>query len=302
MNKSELIKELRALTQAGMKDCADALTEADNDIQRAVDIIKTKGKNIVSGREGKETTEGVIHILYWDENEVKHGIKSEPDGVVAVEVNCQTDFAARTPEFIEFAKYTAESIGLSHWCYGDSFDPADSTRNSAHECTERERQKLISKIKENVVIRRWWIEEVFDELTKVFTYTHSNNKLGSIVTIQAPNADNLKEFDEIGAEIAMQIAAMNPLAISKDVLPKDVLERQTKIFEEQLREANKPQAQWSRILEGKLNKWYGEVCLLNQESVVYPKKTIEKLIKEDYHQKLGGELKIVNFFRCQVGE
>lgn len=282
MNKADLLKELRALTQAGMKDCNDALKEAENNLQKAIDIIKTKGKNIVSGREGKIAAEGLVAIANIDST---FGM---------IEINCQTDFVAKHDGLIDFANQSVLSV-INHTLDNKVFSPL---------LLEEAQHALISLFKENIVVRRWWIEQAFDPKVKIFSYIHPNNKIGVLLSLLATSleAANSKFFAEIGADLAMQIAAMSPLSISQDKLPIDIVNRQKDIFEAQIKELNKPQIQCSRIIDGKFNKWYTEVCLSKQESIVFPKKSIEQLIKNEYAHKLGGELEIISFSRCQVGE
>lgn len=280
MNKSELLRELREITAAGMKDCADALKEAKDDLQKAIDIIKTKGQNIVTSRAGKVASEGVVAISAHDR------------AFSMVEVNCQTDFVARHPDFVAFANMVADKMAEG---FSSEFMTDDLIKS---------KDSLIAKFKENIVVRRWWVDEPLAEVCKTFSYIHNGSKLGVLITLKAPSAEVAQsdEFNQIGNDLAMHVAAMNPLAISSDKIGPDVLERQTFIFDEQVKSLNKPIAAQPKILEGKFRKWHSEVCLLNQESVLVPKTTIDQLIKGDYAKQLGGELEIVSFYRCQVGE
>lgn len=286
MSKSDLLKELRARTQAGMKDCHDALRETNDDLEKAVDLIKTKGKNIVSGRESKVASEGLVVASYVGLN---------PKAMTMVEVNCQTDFVARSPEFKQFA-----NAALALFNYSVSCDePFDLNSHDAQSM----RADVVSTTKENCVIRRWWLEEVMPDTCRVFSYIHNGGKLGVIVSLQAPSihAASSPEFFALGTDLAMQVAAMNPIAVEVDRLSPDSVERQKSIFEAQLTELKKPQASWGKILDGKFNKWYTDVCLLEQESVTVPKKLVKQVINE-VGEKLGGEIKVINFHRCQVGE
>lgn len=283
MSNTELIKELRALTQAGMKDCKDALEEAGWDIQKAVDIVKVKGLNIVSGREGKVASEGVVVIL--------NGVGNR--NAAMVEVNCQTDFVAKNPDFYDFANSVA--IQLHSKVMSDGVFAASDV--------EEGRKLAVSATKENVVVRRWWFEEAVDPKARVFSYVHSNNKIGVTLTLLAPTeeAADSPEFAALGNDLAMQVAAMSPLAVSRDKISNEEVQRQKTIFETQLEKLNKPQAAWGKILEGKFNKWYTEVCLLDQESVVVAKMPLSQLIT-NVGYKLGGTIEVVSFTRCQVGE
>jgi elongation factor Ts len=281
MGNTELIKELRALTQAGMKDCKESLEEAGWDLQKAVDIVKTKGLNIVSGREGKVASEGVAAVSRYS------------NGAAMVEVNCQTDFVANSPDFRKFATLVSDTLVVD----------VVTSEPFTVDHVEKERQAVVSTTKENVVVRRWWVEEVASPAAQVFTYVHSNNKIGVLLTLLAPSVDATRDsaFRALGEDLAMQVAAMNPVAVSVERLDPEAVARQKGIFEAQLTELNKPQAAWPKILDGKFNKWYTEVCLLNQESVVVPKTTIAQVVK-NVGTKLGGEIQVVNFVRCQVGE
>jgi elongation factor Ts len=288
MSNTDMIKELRAITAAGMKDCKDALVEADWDLQKAIDLVKTKGLNVVSCREGKVAAEGRIACTYWHTEQC----------VVMVEVNCQTDFVAGSPEFADFVQDVNSCICVQH----DKTVPFDPKM----EHIEAMRQELVSKTKENIVIRRWWIEEVFDDTATVVAYQHPNSdsaKIAGVLSLKASTKDVVESGDlaKFGVDLAMQVVAMNPIAVSPDRLPAEVVERQRAIFEAQLVELNKPQASWAKILEGKMNKWYSEVCLLNQESISLPKHTVAQLVKNK-STELNTEIEVINFIRCQVGE
>jgi len=283
MSNTELIRELRALTSAGMKDCKDALEESNWDLQKAVDIVKVKGLNIADGRTGRVAAEGRVAILSASHKPFK----------VMVEVNCQTDFVAQSEDFERFVEHTAGTLLFSA-IDGNVFRAED---------VEDIRKQTVSTTKENIVVRRWWIEEAIDPTVKVFEYIHSNDKIGVLLTMKAPSeaAMNSPEFQALGEDLAMQIAAMSPLAVDSDRIPVEEKDRQKAIFQTQLKEENKPEKMWDKILEGKFRKWNTEVCLLEQESVVLPKTAVKQVIK-NVGTKLGGEIQVVNFVRCQVGE
>jgi elongation factor Ts len=285
MNKTEMIRELRELTQAGMNDCKEAMENCQGDLQKAIDYIKTKGLNIADGRSGRAASEGVVCL-----GPVSAGMAS------LVEVNCQTDFVANSPDFHKFCSVVKEQLGL------------DISHNKCvfqHNCDriENARKELVATTKENIVVRRWWIEQSFTVNARVFHYVHSNNKIGVLLTVLAPSSEveDSPIFTELGDNLAMQIAAMNPLAVSVDRLSADDVDRQSEIFQTQLKEMNKPQAAWAKISEGKFRKWHTEVCLLEQECVWLPKTTVKQAVA-NVGTALGGEIKIVNFVRCQVGE
>jgi elongation factor Ts len=281
MSNTELIRELRALTSAGMKDCKDALEETGWDLQKAIDVIKVKGLNIADSRTGRIASEGLVEILsYHGGNERK----------IMVEINCQTDFVAGSQEFKLFVDHVCQKL---------------VERDSAFTIQDVEtmRQGVVVITKENVVVRRWWIKGDHDPTVRVFSYQHSNNKIGVLVTLKAPTVETAKSYDfqKLGEELAMQIAAMNPLAVAPENISQEDKDRQKAIFQTQLQEENKPEKMWDRILEGKFKKWAKEVCLLEQESVIVPKTTVQQVVN-NVGSKLGGTIQIIDFIRCQVGE
>lgn len=284
MNNSELIKELRTLTGAGMKDCKDAIEASDGDLTKAVDFIKIKGLNIVSGREGKIAAEGRVDAACM----------SNKKCTIMVEVNCQTDFTANSPDFKSFVESTKSAIIDAHQ-RGLPFDSKGSA-------LEFERHNLVSKTKENVVVRRWWIEEVFNDTCRTFSYIHANNKIGVIISMKGYSKEvaDSKEFFELALDLAMQVAAMDPIAVSIERLNLEDVDRQRAIFEAQLKDLNKPQQAWDKIIVGKFVKWYQTSCLLEQESIIVPKTFVKQVIK-DASAKFGGDIEIINFIRCQVG-
>lgn len=282
MTKTELIKELRALTQAGMKDCKEALEESNFDLQAAVDLVKVKGLNIADGRSGRVATEGQLRIF-----------SSPPNFATMVEINCQSDFVANSKSFADFAALTNLKV----------YDVLNHHEEFSANLVEDERKAVVATTKENIVVRRWFAEEALDLTVRVFSYLHSNNKLGVLLSLQASNveATTSPEFIALGDDLAMQIAAMNPLAVSAERLTPDQVSRQKAIFETQLRESGKPEFTWVKIMKGKMRKWNSEVCLLEQESVIVPKSTVKQVV-DGIGAKLGGSINIINFIRCQVGE
>jgi len=285
MSNTEMIKDLRVLTQAGMKDCKDALVESNWNLEKAVDLIKAKGKLVSSG--SKTAAEGLVSTICIGDQKT----------IGMVEVNCVTDFVANSPEFRQFCDHVS-SVLAAYTLMNLPFQ---------HQCDEIEelRKTLQSTTKENIVVRRWWVEQVFDDNAEVFSYVHPNSgqgKIGVLLSAMAMTKEyrDKPEFASLCNDLAMQIAAMNPLAISPDKLDPNVVERQRAIFQTQIDNMNKPVVAHAKIMEGKMNKWYTEVCLLNQESVVHPKTSVAKVIQ---NAALSiGEVRLINFIRCQVGE
>lgn len=297
MSNTELIRELRALTSAGMKDCKDALEETAWDLQKAIDVIKVKGLNIADGRTGRVASEGRVAAV-WSEMVAAFDNQGNSTPcfqrfAVMAEVNCQTDFVANGDDFSKFANDTANAV-LGAAIGGATFEPSQ---------VEDLRKELVSKTKENVVVRRWDTQVTSDPTVQFFVYRHSNDKIGVLLTMKAPSEQAAKDsaFEDLGADLAMQVCAMSPLAVSPESISQDDKDRQRTIFETQLKEENKPEKMWEKIIEGKFRKWNAEVCLLEQESVVVPKTPVKQVVK-NVGTRLGGEIQVLGFTRFQVGE
>jgi elongation factor Ts len=282
MTNIQLIQELRTLTAAGMKDCKDALTQSGWDLNAAVDLIKAKGLNIVSGREGKIASEGTL------------ALEAGQHTAVLVEVNSQTDFTAKLPAFQELSSKAAKNYYQS-LMNKDTFDPN-------HQELKDLRENLISQTKENIVIRRWWKQEALSPQERVFTYLHSNKQIGVLLLLQANEAKFLDDerFVKLGEDLSMQIAAMNPIAVSANRLSNEQVLRQRSIFETQVKEEGKPEAMWDKIIAGKMNRWQKETCLLEQDSVLVPKSSVGKVVI-DTAKDIGCSIGVVDFVRAQVG-
>lgn len=253
----ELVKELRARTSAGMADCKNALTETSGDLEKAVDLIKARGLLQADKKTGA-ATEGVIEIC-------EDFLTGE---LTMLEINTQTDFAAKSEDFREQSHKLAFLVAAK----------------SDSEVIEKARRDAVAKIKENVVIRRTATLPKVSDL-----YLHNNQKVGAIGKFSGIISAETKEM------VLMQIAAMAPLAITRDQVPAAEVERQTAIFQQQISEMKKipPEPQRQKILEGKLNKWFQEVVLMEQACLTEPKKTIKDVM-------LDGKLEA--FHRFAVGE
>jgi len=283
-----LIKELRERTQAGMADCKSALQEADGNIDAAVEIILKKGIVKAANRSGRVATEGEIRTF----------VTADSSSAVMVEVNCQTDFVARGEEFrnfvtnvIEVAKGAAEGVDLNTLDYPGAGKTVDAVRN-----------EMIAKTGENTVVRRWQRVSASSADGIVLSYIHPGSKLGVLIDASAPaGKKGAAEFLKFVDECAMQIAAMNPIVVSKNDLSQADIDRQREIFTAQLKEEGKPEASWPKIVEGKVAKWYTEVTLLGQEAVIEQGATIDKQ-REALGKTLGGEVTIHRFVRYSLGE
>jgi elongation factor Ts len=282
------VKELRDRTQAGLNDCRSALMEAEGDMDKAVEIILKKGLAKSAKRAGAVAAEGEI------------AAKVAADGLsgVLVEVNIQTDFAARNDDFRAFVQKVVDAA--------ESAAPAAPLGNEPFPggsgSIEDARQALVGKLGENINVRRW--ERVAVEGSGIVqSYVHMGGKIGVLLALETGNAEAAKHADvqKLAEDVAMQVAAMSPLWLGKSDVPADEKQKQTDIYEAQLVEEGKPEKARPGIIAGKLGKWMKEVCLLEQASVLETEKSIDQL-RAEVEKRAGAPVKIARFVRFQLGE
>ena len=278
------VKTLREMTSVGMMDCKKALTECDGDMDKAVEWLREKGLAKAAKKAGRIAAEGMSYAL------CENGM-----GVV-VEVNCETDFCAKSDLFVAFVKDIAKTIAENKPADVDALMNCKYT-GTALTVSETMPEKVMS-IGENLQIRRFVI---FDSNTSV-GYVHAGGKIGVLVNLAAEGG-----FDatEIGKNVAMQIAALNPRFWDKSLVTADVLEEEKKILVAQMdndpKMAAKPQQVKEKIAAGKLEKFYEENCLLQQVFVKDNNVTVEQYI-EQAAKALGGKVKFVDAIRFEKGE
>lgn len=287
---AQSIKELRERTQAGMSDCKSALQEAEGNMEKAVEIILKKGLAKSAKRAGAIAAEG----------EVRASVSANRQMGTIVEVNIQTDFAARNDAFKGFVGdvlAVAEKAPIG----SDLSNQPLQGKTIAEVAAD-----LTAKIGEKVAVRRW--ERLTVPAGKngvVHAYVHLGGKIGVVLAVETESAAAAEhaELAKFAEETTLQIAAMNPMVIKRDEVDAERVKKQREIFEGQLREdpKPKPEAAWPKIIEGKLNKWYSEAALLEQESCVVPGQTIEKL-REAASKATGAAITITRFVRFERGE
>lgn len=283
---AQMVKELRERTQAGMADCKSALVEAEGDMEKAVEVILKKGLAKTAKRAGAIAAEGEVCSL----------VSGDGHTGVLVEVNIQTDFAARNDKFRAFAEnVTKVALGAKEDASLDELDYPGAGKSVA-----QVRDELIAQIGEKIAVRRW--AKIASTGGFVAEYVHLGGKIGVLVEMGASDALAKKdEVKKLADDIAMHIAAMNPLFLMRSQIPAAAIEKQKEIFEGQLREEGKPEQAWPKIIEGKLNKWCAEACLLEQESIVEPGIRIDALC-EKVGKELGGTVEVRRFVRFERGE
>ena len=268
------VNKLRQQTGAGMMDCKKALVEANGDFEAAVDYLRKKGAKVAASRQDRDSNEGVVIA------------KSSTDGKIGivVEVNCETDFVAKNADFVAFAEKIAD-VALAN-------NPATVEELKALTLDG----KVISEalIEQTGVIGEKIDVSKFEIVTgeKVVAYIHGNYRLGVLVGLSA----NVEGAEEAGKDVAMQIAAMNPIAIDKDGVDQHTVEREIAIAKEQIIAEGKPAEMAEKIAQGKLNKFFKETTLLNQEFVKDSSKNIAQFL-----DSVSKGLTVTAFKRVQLG-
>ncbi len=268
------MKDLREKTGVGMMEAKKALEEAGGDFEKAVDILRKKGLSAAAKKAGRIASDGVITSSI--QNNGKRG--------VLIEVNSETDFVAKNEDFQKFAKGLAELVAAQK----PSDVAALSKLSFESENVEAKRNALVQKIGENISIRRFIC---FETEGQIAIYLHGN-RIG--VMLDYTGGD-----EQLGKDIAMHIAAANPLFLSRDIVTKDVLDRERAVYEAQAKESGKPAAVIGKIVEGKLEKFYTDSCLMDQ---IYIKDPDGKLRIRDFLKKAGANVALNRFVRYQLGE
>jgi elongation factor Ts len=280
------VVELRKMSGQGMMDCKKALQEANGDLEQAMDILRKKGLATLAKRAGRETTEGLVVG------------KRSPDGKTAIMATlcCETDFVAKSQDFVAAAQKLAEFALACPTDHGPQnvLETAIAGKKFNDILTE-----TVSKTGEKTQVGDY-AKYTLDGPGLITTYIHFNEKVGTMVQIETSDdataaASALKQT---AADIAMHITATKPLALNKEQIDPKTIEREKSIFAEQVK--NKPANIVDKIVEGKLNKFYTENCLLQQAFVKDDSKSVEQVLA-DAARQAGGKAKIRRFVRFEVG-
>src|ERR1700743_2557321 len=254
------VNKLRQQTGAGMMDCKKALTETNGDFEAAIDFLRKKGAKVAASRQDRESNEGVVIARTSEDG--KRG--------VIIELNCETDFVAKNAEFVAFANEIANAAVEANpksleEPQGLTVDVENSRLTIAEATVEK-----TGKIGEKIGVSKYEVVEG----EKVVAYIHGNFRLGVLVALSA----NAAGVDEAGKDVAMQIAAMNPVAVDKDGVDATTIERELEIAKEQIRAEGKAEEMVEKIAAGKLNKFYKDSTLLNQEFVKDSSKSVAQFL------------------------
>jgi len=283
MSDIEKVKQLREATGAGFKDCNLAIKESGGDLDKAVEILRVKGISKASKKMSRDAKEGVI-ATSGDENKIS-----------VIEINCETDFVAKNDDFVSFAKELSELNNQN----SSDLEKLNKSKMANGETVEDSLVALIAKMGEKITLGK---AKTFNQPgSKNFNYLHTVvkdnlSKLSVITSLETSNdSDDVKAF---GKQLSMHIAASNPLALSSDLIDKDLLQKEQDLVAEELKNSGKPEEIAQKISLGKMNKFKEENALLTQAWVMEPKKKVQDIIKELNIP----DLKINNFLRIKIGE
>lgn len=277
---AQLVKDLREKTGAGMMDCKKALSEAKGDLDSAIEYLRKQGLKAASNKAARTATEGIIADF----------ISADKNTVVLLEVNSETDFVAKNPELVAFASEVASLIAEKN---PDTIDSLSALNLKGGKTVNDILNELIAKIGEKISLRRF-IRQQATEGEKFGSYIHLGSKIGVIVALKGPKAD-----EALARDIAMHVAASHPMHLNRTEIPQTALDKEKGIFLEQMKDSGKPANVLEKIVEGKLAKYASEICLNDQVYIKDPtgKKSVSAVLKET-----NPDLRIVSFTRYQVGE
>jgi elongation factor Ts len=286
---ASMVKELRECTGAGMMECKKALSEADGNLDSAVDILRTRGLAALAKKAGRATNEGTIAAF----------VSADARVGVLVEVNSETDFVGRNAEFTSFAAELAEHIAAE--APTDVESMLTQTLSSRGITVEQLFGEKVSKLGENMGVARFVRDEI-SGTGAVATYIHGGGKIGILVTfaLGKPETATDATFSTFAKDVAMQVAAAQPLFVTRDEAPADVIEHELSIYKAQAAESGKPEAIQEKMATGRLEKYFKEVALMEQAFVKNPDISVTQYA-EQTAKAVGDTITVAGFTRFVLG-
>ncbi|MGN0035156.1 MAG: translation elongation factor Ts, partial [Coriobacteriales bacterium] len=282
------VKELREMTGAGMMECKKALVAADGDIEAAVDVLRKEGLATAAKKAGRATNEGVIAC----------SVNPETGSAGIVEVNCETDFVSGNEKYVAFANKLAASAAANDVSDVETF----KTMPCGDETVADTLTEAIHLFGENMGIARVG-HLALQGTGAISSYIHMGGKIGVLVEFAFDNAAtaDADEFKAAGRDVAMQVAAADPVAVDRDSVPADVVAHEMEIYKEQAAASGKPENIQEKIASGRLNKYFKEYCLTEQAFVKDPDQSISQYLAA-ISKKVGDKIAIKSFIRYRMGE
>jgi elongation factor Ts len=281
---AELVKTLREKTSCGFMDCKKALKETQGDLEAAVTYLRQKGIAVATKRAERATSEGAI----WAH------VASDAKTGVLLEVNCESDFVAKTDGFQTFGETLVQQIAQTAPADLDTL-LAQPWEGQGKASVQEYLTELIGQIGENIRVRRF---DRFGDGGPVAAYIHFGAKIGVLLELCAPK--HTPELQALAKDLAMQVAANNPMAVSPEGIDPEVVAKERSIYEAQAAESGKPANIIEKMVIGRLDKFFKEVCLIGQVFVKNPDVTVMQLLNEA-GAKSGGKVTVSRFVRYQVG-
>ena len=279
------VKELRDKTGAGMMDCKKALTESDGNFEKAIEILRKKGASVAEKRAGRTANEGIVLTKILDNGKT---------GLI-LEVNCETDFVANSDDFTNFANFVLDTIVANKSAnieelLSSKFDG----KNVGEELTN-----ITGKIGEKIQISRFKLESSNNSLYT--NYVHHGSKLAVLIKADGVESNDQSDLKNTLTDIAMQAAAMKPLYLNREDVPQDIIDKEKDIYMEVSRKEGKPEHILEKIAEGKLNKFFQEICL-NEQTYVKDNSKVVKDIIEEFNKANSSEVKLSDFYRYHLSD
>lgn len=270
---ASLVNELRQRTGVGMMDCKKALVECDGDMDKAIDYLREKGQKLAAKRADRDASEGAVLA----------GVNADKTFAVVIMMNCETDFVAKNEDFVTFTKTVLDAaLAAKAQTLQDVLALEIEGKNVETMIVEQ-----VAKIGEKITLTHY----LPIEAAATYSYVHPGNRMASVVGLSKAG------YDEEGKEMAMQVIAGRPVALNKETVPAEVIEREMEVYRAQVREEGKPENMVEKIAEGKLNKFFKESTLLSQE---YTREA--KVSVEEHLRKIDKDLTISSFQRAELGE
>ncbi len=281
---AELVKQLREKTGAGMMDCKKALEETGGDFEKAVEFLRKKGAAVAAKRAERTANEGLVITRLSDDSRT----------AAIVEVNCETDFVARSDAFVELANKIADLVFSNEF---KNFDELSNAKVNGLTVTDLINE-AVGKIGEKIQVSRF--KKVRIDNGSIVDYIHPGSKLGVLVIFEYSKTvpSNFRTF---ARDIAMQVAAMRPMTISRDLVDKSIIEKEIEIYKTQARNEGKPEQVLDRIAQGKLDKFFQEICLLEQPFVKDGSKAVGEIIKS-YNETNTTDIVVKEFIRYHLAD
>ena len=286
---AKMVKELREATGAGMMECKKALAEAEGVFEKAVDVLRTHGLAKAAKKAGRATNEGRVNVAVC-KNDARKG--------AVVEVNCETDFVALTDKFQDYCDTFTRAVVHNNPATVDELLESEYEGEKVGDALT----EAIHIIGENMQISNFKRLEI-DGTGALVPYIHMNGRIGVLVGFTFDNEATATDerFLAMGKDVAMQIAATNPVSLDKESVPADIREHEFEIYKAQAAESGKPENIQEKIATGRMEKFYKENCLVEQEFVKDPDITVGAYIAK-CAKEIGDDIKVVSFARIELGE